>query len=173
MYKIGDIVIYGKQGVCRIENIGPINISSADDTLLYYTLVPVYGSGKTYTPVDTNVFMRLVMTYSEVQDVIKEIPNVKGNLSKGNNVREMTEYYKNSLNSHRWEDLIEVIKTIYLKAQQTKEQGKKLGQTEERYKKEAEELLYQEFAVALDIPLDSVEEYITKTIDENKDKVGS
>lgn len=173
MYKIGDIVIYGKQGVCRVENVGPISISKSNNSIVYYTLVPVFGTGKTYTPVDTEVYMRPVMTYEEVQEVIREIPNIELSEVSNTNIREMTEYYKNSLNSHNWQDLIQVIKTVYEKAKQVKEQGKKLGQTDERYKKEAEELLYQEFAVALDISIDSVEEYIAQSIEGNKEKVST
>lgn len=37
---------------------------------------------------------------------------------------------------------------------------------DERYRKRAEETLYGELAVALDIPKDSVEEYIKKIIEE-------
>ncbi|MFV0394130.1 MAG: CarD family transcriptional regulator [Coprobacillaceae bacterium] len=171
MYKVGDVVIYGKQGVCRIVKVGPISISSAINDTLYYTLEPVYGNGKTYTPIDTKVFMRPVMTLEEVQEIIKEIPNIENHLNENNTTREMAEYYKASLNSNRLEDLIQVIKTVYEKEKLIKEQGKKLGQTDERYKKEAEDLLYQEFAVALEIPVETVEEYITKCID--GDKVGS
>lgn len=170
MYKIGDIVLYGKQGLCRIENIGPISITSANSDIKYYTLIPIYGTGKTYTPVDTTVHMRPAMTFQEVQEIIKKIPTIK---EKENDVssREMAEYYKSSLNSLHWEDLVQLIKTIYVKSVETKKQGKKLGQTEERYKKEAEEILYQEFAVALDIEYDDVEKYIFDAIEKNKSVV--
>ena len=40
-------------------------------------------------------------------------------------------------------------------------QGKKLGQIDTRYRKEAEELLHEEFAVVLGIPKDEVIQYIT------------
>lgn len=173
MYKVGDIVIYGKQGVCRVEEIGSISITSDDDTTQYYTLVSVYGNGKTYTPVDTAVYMRPVMTLEEVQNIIKEIPNIEEHPSHLKNIREMTEYYKNSIDSYHWERLLGVIKTVYLKAQQIKQQGKKLGQIDERYKREAEQLLYQEFAIAMDISIEAVDTYITSIMEDGKDRVGS
>lgn len=173
MYEVGDMVIYGKQGVCRIEEIGSISITSNDDTTQYYTLVSVYGTGKTYTPVDTAVYMRHIMTLEEVQNIIKEIPNIAQQPIQFKNTREMTDYYKNSIESYHWERLIGVIKTVYFKAQHIKQQGKKLGQIDERYKREAEQLLYQEFAVAMDISIDAVGTYITSIMEEGKDKVGS
>jgi len=45
-------------------------------------------------------------------------------------------------------------------------QNKRLSQTDERYKKEAEDLLHQEFAAVLNIPKEAVMAYI-----ENKIKV--
>ena len=63
MYKKGEYVIYGNNGICRIENIGipkgtPMAASGKD----YYTLSPVFGSGNIYAPVDTKVFMRPILT---------------------------------------------------------------------------------------------------------------
>jgi CarD-like/TRCF domain. len=173
MYEVGDVVIYGKQGVCRIEEIGSISITNNDDTTQYYTLVSVYGTGKTYTPVDTEVYMRPIMTLEEVENIIKEIPNIEGHAIHFKSIREMTDYYKNSIESYEWERLISVIKTVYFKAQHIKQQGKKLGQIDERYKKEAEQLLYQEFAIAMDISIDAVNMYITSIMEEEKNKVGT
>ncbi|MDE6951262.1 MAG: CarD family transcriptional regulator, partial [Lachnospiraceae bacterium] len=51
MFKVGEYVVYGNTGVCRVEGIGPLPIGSSDKD--YYTLVPVYGrNSRIYAVVD-------------------------------------------------------------------------------------------------------------------------
>ena len=50
--------------------------------------------------------------------------------------------------------------SIHEKKRYVLERKQKFGQLDERFMKKAEELLYSEFSVALDIPKDKVEEYI-------------
>ena len=47
MFEIGEYIVYGVKGVCRIEDITHIDISGADKDRLYYVLAPV-GDGKDY-----------------------------------------------------------------------------------------------------------------------------
>ena len=47
MFEIGEYIVYGVKGVCRIEDITHIDISGADKDRLYYVLAPVGdGSGR-------------------------------------------------------------------------------------------------------------------------------
>ena len=46
--------------------------------------------------------------------------------------------------------------------------GKKPGKTDMQYRKRAEELLYEELAVALDMPVDQVQSYITHSVEERE-----
>ena len=41
MFEIGEYIVYGVKGVCRIEDITHIDISGADKDRLYYVLAPV------------------------------------------------------------------------------------------------------------------------------------
>ena len=56
MYEKGDLIIYGNQSVCRIENIGVISIGKQPNSRKYYTLNPIFMDGKTYVPIDTQVY---------------------------------------------------------------------------------------------------------------------
>ena len=58
MYNIGELIVYGRSGVCRVENIGYPEIPGIKKDKLYYTLVPLYNKGKIFIPVDTENFMR-------------------------------------------------------------------------------------------------------------------
>ncbi|MDD2568140.1 MAG: CarD family transcriptional regulator [Clostridia bacterium] len=41
MYQIGDLIVYGRNGVCRVENIGVLDVPSINKNQLYYTLSPI------------------------------------------------------------------------------------------------------------------------------------
>ena len=51
MFALKEYVIYGNNGVCKVESIGPVNMPGVEKTKIYYTLVPLYANGsKVYTP---------------------------------------------------------------------------------------------------------------------------
>ena len=58
-------------------------------------------------------------------------------------------------------DLIRMTKSIYAKKKDAESRQKKIGMTDEKYLRRAEDLLYGELAVALGIPRDAVSGYIT------------
>lgn len=170
MYKIGDIIIYGNQGVCRVDEIGSPNISGIDKERLYYTLSPIYSDGLIYIPVDTSIYMRPIVTKSEAKDIIRQIPKIETDIIENQNYKVMEECYKKLLSSHKCMDLIYIIKSIYNKRKSLKLQGKNLGQTDEKFKKIAEDLLDSEFSMALDIPKEEVNQYIEVSINKLKNE---
>ena len=70
------------------------------------------------------------------------------------------ERYKAILAGGDPSDLIRLIKTLYLRAQTQKAQNKKPRLEDERFMKQAEKLLYEEFAHVLHIQRDEVLPYI-------------
>ncbi len=165
MFKQGDLIIYSNEGVCRVEEICPHKGLSGGEKL-YYRLAPVYGSGFIFIPVDTKVFMRSVITKEDAENLIAKIPEIKSAAIDTNNQKMLSEYYRSSFTSHKCEDLLQLIKTVYVKTQKLIINGKKPGQTDRRYMKRAEELLHGELAAALEIPFDDVGEYIEKKLSE-------
>ena len=53
---------------------------------------------------------------------------------------------------------------VYRKKQEAAVSRRRLGQTDERFMKRAEELLFGELAVALDIPVGQVADYISARV---------
>ena len=168
MYQPGDLIIYGGEGVCRVESVGPLALSDVKSDKLYYTLQPLYRNGTVFAPVEGKVFMRPVIGKAEAQALVQAIPGIKESRLEGRNLRAAGEYYQKMMDSHDCADLVQLIKTIYVKQQSAQAAGRKGGQVDERYRKRAEDTLYGELAVALDIPKDAVEAYIHKVIEEQK-----
>ena len=55
--------------------------------------------------------------------------------------------------------------SVYEKNLQLRESGRKMGRNDQQYKKQAEALLYGELSIALQIPLEDVEDYICRKLD--------
>mgnify|MGYP004572334355 CR=1 FL=1 len=165
MFQKGEYVIYGNNGICCIEEIGiPVGTPMGHSGKEYYTLTPVFSSGKIYAPLDTKVFMRPILTKEQAERLIVRIPDIQAEEVMGQDAKALGEKYKGCLDTHRCEDLVRLIKTVYRKERNLEENGKKLAKTEREYGKLARELLHREFSMALEVPYEEVEDYITEKV---------
>lgn len=162
MFKKGDKVVYGKTGVCVIEDICEKEILR-NQKKLYYVLNPMFQQNNViYAPTDSNkVFMRHIITRKQADELILQIPEIRKNIKSENAA---SEDYRTGLESHDCSGLIELTARIYEKKQIAKENKKKLGFSDEKYMRLAEELLFGELAAALEIPYDEVTNYIEKRL---------
>lgn len=167
MYKVGEFIVYGNEGVCEVEDISNLNIPGINKKKSYYTLKPMHENGKIFAPIDTNVFMRPIITYDEIQEIIEKIPFIKEADYDNKNTRLLQEYYKNLLNTHECIDLLTVIANINDKKINSMKSGKKLGQIDEKFMKIAKNLLEDEFSLVLGIPKEEVENYIQDRVDKS------
>jgi len=167
MYQAGALVVYGGEGVCRVESVGKLHMPGINREKDYYTLSPLYRDGKIYTPVDTKVFMRPVISKEEAESLIRAIPHIHAADCTERNLRILNEHYQALLRTHQCEDMVQIIKAAYERRQERTSHGNKPGQVDERYMKRAEDLLYGELAVALEIDRDCVEAYIQQTIEQD------
>lgn len=164
MYKVGDLIMYSNYGVYKVESVGTPDIFGIDKCKLYYMLCSLYCNEKIYTPIDTDMFMRPVITYTEAQRLISLIPSINENVYHNRRMRVMEDYYQEFLQTHDCYDLLKLIKMVNTKKRLVVEQRKKLGQIDKRFMRIAEELLYGEFAVALGISKESVKGYIEEKV---------
>ncbi len=165
MYEVGQHIIYGCEGVCRVDGIGPVEIKGAQRDVNYYTLAPVYQNGKIYVPVDSKAYSRPVMTKEEAQALIGDIPNIPYEIFENSNPRLLTEHYQTYLKSNDCRELLKLLRSIHAKGQSLAGRGRRLGQVDERCFKQAEEKLHGELAVALDIPIKEVKVFITQALE--------
>ena len=159
-------MVYGSSGVCRVVQIGVLESRAADPNRQYYTLQPLFESERIYTPVDSGVFMRPAMTKEEAQNLIRQIPEIDGDVCTERNPANLRIHYEASLQSHECRELIRMIKGIRRKTRETEKKGRKMGQVDQRYRKKAEGLLHGELAIALGIPREEVEDYIHSALEE-------
>lgn len=168
MYKINDHIIYGKMGVCKITDIATRNIAGFDKDQLYYVLQPVYESCVIYTPVNTKAFMRPIISAAEAERLIDMIPTIQAEAYYNDRMQQLKQHYEAAIEAYNCTDLIELTMSIYAKKKSIEEQNRKLGQIDERFMKQAEELLFGELSLALGIPKDEVQKYIASRVDDKK-----
>lgn len=166
MFQVNDVVIYGHHGVCEITEIGKLKMSMADQEKLYYTLRPVYHrDSAVYAPVENRrIIMRPVITREEADKLIAHIPQIETVWIVNEKAREVQ--FKEALQTCDCEELVKIIKTLYMRKQQRLESGKKVTVVDEKYFRQAEDKLYQELAYVLGMEKNKVSAYISEHMEE-------
>lgn len=165
MYQAGELILYGRTGVCRVEEITTVKQRGVSEEQLYYVLKPLYQSCNITTPVgSTKVFSRPIISKEEAERVIGTIPSVKPVAYHNRNLNQLREYYRSCMETYDCVDLIKLTMSLYVKKREAEAQKRKFGAVDERFMKEAEDLLFGELAAALDIPKEDVRGYIEKSL---------
>ena len=125
VFQKGERVVCGSKGVCVVEEITTLDIAGVDKKREYYILKPLYLSSSTvYIPVDTaEGSMRKVLAHEEAENLIHRIPEIP--LITIANDKLLEQEYKNCLKTSSCQDLIRIIKTIYLRKRARAEAGRK------------------------------------------------
>lgn len=156
MFQIGENVVYGNNGICNIKDIATLDMEGIPRNRLYYILCPASDAqGTVYVPVDNpKVALRKMMSRDDAMTLIEDAPQLETIVIANEKLREET--YRKCIRSCESREWLRVIKTIYERKQKRIDQGKKITATDERYMKLAENHLYAELAVVLDIPRSQV-----------------
>ncbi len=163
-YEPGDLVVYGNNGVCRIDEITRMSMPGNKKKYYYFRLVPVDNENSCiYVLVgQEKVVMRKIITENEALDLISDVPNLTEIWIENDKMREDT--YKAAIRSCECREWFRIIKTLYKRNKERVEQGKKITSTDERYLKEAKNYLYAELALVLKKKREDMEDFITNTI---------
>lgn len=168
MFLINDYVIYGTTGVCQITDIRK-EIFSGHVKKEYYILQPVFSCNSTlYVPTENESGankMRRILTRDEIYELIRNMPEDNAEWIINDNMRhdKCTEIIKNGDRK----ELIRLIKAMYQHKQEQTKFGKKFYIADEKLMKAAEKLLYNEFALVLNIEPEEVVPYITEHLSEH------
>lgn len=165
MYKVGDFIVHGSNGVCVVDDIGNMDVPGVPSDRLYYTLRPYYIKGSTiFTPADNEkVIMRPVLSRDEALALIDEIEGIECLWVSDEKKRE--QQYKDAIRKCDCRELVKIIKTIYFRQQARIAEGKKITFRDEKYFAIAEDNLYGELAVSLDMDKDEVKDFIAEKIE--------
>ena len=168
LFKVGDYIVHGRNGVCKVVDITHLDMSGVDKDQLYYALVPMKSEdSKIFYPVDSDkVVMRSVVTKDQAKDLVSDIKDIEPMRIENDRQREAK--YKEALVSCDCKQLICIIKTMYARNKERIGKGKRITYVDDRYLKEAKQNLNDEFSIALGIEPREVEKYIKAQIVEQE-----
>ena len=164
MYKVDDMVMYGSFGICKITAIEKRDFTGEEQE--YYILKHINSEKNIfYVPTNNDTAlskMHPICSKAEVDELISHM-NSEGLIWIDNDIKRKEEYSRIIKDADKHE-IIRLIKTLYLRRKELAESGKKLRSADENYLSLAENMLFEEFAYALDIDKSEVVEYIEKHI---------
>ncbi len=151
MFTVGDRVIYGASGVCKITDIVENELTGV--LRQYYLLSPV-SSDKSliYVPLNNEKLiqrMRKVPTPKELKKILAELKHAQ--LEWIDNNLERSERYHAVVNDGDIKENIKLLRTLYSRQCELLERGKQLPKSDERIYKECSKLLCSEFSFILDL----------------------
>lgn len=169
MFGINDVIIYGTQGICRITGTEEKIVDGRKRN--YFVLKPVNDIGATiFVPTDNELVlkkMRRLLTKSEIHKLIDSMG--AENAVWVENENERKELYKNILTAGDHPALIKMLKAIYVHKKEREAEGKRLHMSDERFFKDAEQILYNEFQYVLDLKSkNDLMDYIFRRLEKNK-----
>lgn len=165
MYRIGETVLYGTEGVCTIIEVREMKISR--ETAQYYVLRPVYREGSTvFVPMNNQTLlakMRPLLSVDEINAMLTDISS-EGECWIEDASERKAEFQRILLGGDR-QELLRMIRTLYLHRQRLQEKGKRLRTNDDQLLRDAEKLLNDEFALVLGIKQREVPEYIRSRVE--------
>ena len=155
MFKIGDRVVYGAQGVCEITDIKEENLTSV--LREYYIISPVDNEKSViYVPVDNEKLtsrMKIIPTKSELEKILGDAKKVE--LEWKENYLERSEYFQSLINCGEISCMTALFYTLYRKASELNESGKGLKKSDERIYKECTRILGRTVANIMGTDIDA------------------
>lgn len=151
MFRVNDVIMYGTHGVCKIVGTEEKQLSGVKKS--YYILKPVSDQGSTiFAPTDNEIVLKKMRRLLSKDEIHKLIDSMGAeNPQWIINENERKELYRNILTKGDHLELIQMIKAIYAHKQAREAEGKRLHMSDERFFKDAEQILYNEFQYVLDI----------------------
>ena len=168
MFKTGDLLFYGTNGVCRVSEIcsSPFD---ASDTRSFYKLTPIsdHSSLVIFTPVDnTSVIIRERITKEEAEDLISrlhEIEKIAVSIEK-----QRKEAYREAIRENRPEGFVKIIKTVRARREEFRRTRRRVPDLDNDFEFTAKNCLYGELSQVLGISREEIHKIVSDRIEESQ-----
>lgn len=142
MYQIVDCFLYGREGVCTITDIVTRKIKGEEKK--YYVLAPQDHHITIFIPIDNKqavLKMRQVLSKEAIYKLIKAMPDNETIWIEDKNVRKQK--YNNIIVNGNHEQLVKLIKTLYLQREKQLKLGKNFHVQDQQFLDTCEKILNQ------------------------------
>lgn len=155
-------VVYGSNGICRIDDIKNTSFTADMADKLYYILNPVRNpESRIFVPADNDVLvskMRKIMTKEEIEELLLGMKGKEIEWESDRRCR--NESFNEILTKGVTQDMLLMIRCLYMKKRELAENGKNLPTSDNNTLKSAEKLVEEEFSYTLGIKPSEVSGYI-------------
>lgn len=159
MFCVGQTVLYGSNGVCMVDDVTEKRIGKTK--MQYYVLKPLCNNTSTlFVPTANQQLvskMRRILTEDEAEAILRDLPPCG---DWNDNKQERSEQFRAIITEGSCVELIRLIRLVRTHEQEQLAGGKRLHITDERFLKEAEKMVCEEFSLVLHISRDEVLERI-------------
>lgn len=164
MFEREEYVFHESGGVCKIADIQTAPLEGMPRDREYYVLKPLSDpNSMIYIPVDSDkIFLRRLLSRAEAEELLDRIPFVR--TIEESNAKLLRAKYLELMKMHDPVEWVRVIKTVYLRMNAQTLKSQRISDTERSFAENAKRHLYTELALALELPTDRMEDYITEHI---------
>lgn len=167
MYQIGEQLVYGIHGVCRVTDLEKRTTSGA--TAVYLVLEPVGQSGsKFYIPTHNPVAMAKlssILTREQMLELFASDEVREDGWVRDESQRK--QHYRNLIASGDRKKLLQMVCTLYRHKQTQVSAGRKVHACDENFLRDAEKLLVSEVAVVLNMEWEAARSYLKEKLKED------
>jgi CarD family transcriptional regulator len=166
MFEIGEYIVYGINGICRVADVCPSPYDKSD-TRTFYLLIPVNNpmSSSIYTPVNNDrVPMRRLMTREQIEELIVAMPAIDTLTVPVEKQRR--EIYRATIGELDPKGYVKVIKTVNQRRAELSAARKHFPMTDLEYGRLAKHLLCSECAHVMGVSEADADAYILSSLGE-------
>lgn len=170
MYQVGDKVVYGIHGVCRVVDEEERMVDRK--RLTYLALEPIGQDGSKYLVPTQNAAamskLRRILSREELETMLQSDEIRADGWIKDENLRKQT--YRELINSGDRTKLMCMVHTLYRHKAAQAAAGRKCHLCDENFLRDAEKLLTSEISIVLDMDSNQVRSYIREKLKENENQ---
>lgn len=159
---IGELLVYGARGVCRVTDVKTESFGGAEKE--YYLLSPKDDPNATiYLATDSDRIeknVRRIATADEIYEIVKALPKGGGEWIENNKRR--AEYFSKTLSEGSRGEIVGIIRAIRKQRCELEKKGKRLNVSDKNVLERAEKIVNDEFSLVLNIRPDEVAQFIIK-----------
>lgn len=164
MFRVGDQIIYGLHGICRIigTELQTVNRKKVE----YFVLEPVQQPGSRYYVPKGNQTalnkLKPILTLQQLEQLLESDEAKADCWIADENLRKQR--YREIIGSGNRAALISMVRTLHSHKQAQLAAGRKFHLSDENFLRDAEKLLNEEFSMVLNIPAGYVADYIINKV---------
>lgn len=165
MFQIGDVVMYGVHGVCRVADV---EIRTVDRRKMEYLVLEPQGQNgsRYYIPSgNPNAMAKLrpMLSRQELEELLLSDAVRQDSWIAEENLRK--QHYRELISSGDRVALLRMVRTLHRHKQEQAAAGRKFHLCDENFLRDAQRLVDTEFSAVLGIPPGDVRDYVLEKLE--------